>query len=113
VSDNPLIIDPALLADIRAQCQRRRAELEAAEALPGATIVPGLPQTAVAALPASLPIPTQESEAQRFAAAVDKMPAGVRRFFEREDPVGPHRWESDEDCEERHMRAELGGWPGG
>lgn len=104
-----LRIDPALLADIRRQCQERRAELEAAGRLPCLTIAPGSHMSAFAALPASPPI----TEAERFAAAIENMPARIRAFFEHEDPVSPHRWESTEDREERQRRASLGGWPGG
>src|SRR6516164_2241991 len=56
-SESGLIIDPAVLADIRAQCQRRRAELEAAGSLPVPTIAPESPQSAPAALSAPSPIP--------------------------------------------------------
>jgi hypothetical protein len=54
-NESGLIIDPAVLADIRAQCQRRRAELEAAGALPALTIAPGSSQSAPEALPAPSP----------------------------------------------------------
>jgi hypothetical protein len=54
-NDCGLIIDPAVLADIRAQCQRRRAELEASGALPAATIAPESPQSVREALPAPSP----------------------------------------------------------
>jgi hypothetical protein len=66
-NDCGLIIAPAVLADIRAQCQRRRAELEAAGALPPATIAPGSLESAREALPVPSPI----DEAERFAAAME------------------------------------------
>jgi hypothetical protein len=44
-NDCGLIIDPTLLADIQAQCQRRRAELEAAGALPPLALAPGASQS--------------------------------------------------------------------
>jgi hypothetical protein len=56
-NDCGLIIDPTLLADIRARCIRRRAELEAAGTLPPLTIAPGSSDNAIGALPAPLPIP--------------------------------------------------------
>ena len=110
-NDCGLIIDPAVLADIRAQCQRRRAELEAAGTLPPATIALGSREGAFAALPAPRP-PTQEAE--RFAAAVAEMPPKVRAFFEREESpyIPPHRRESDQDRVEREERASFGGWAG-
>jgi hypothetical protein len=52
-------------------------------------------------------------EAERLAAGVLEMPSNVRWFFESADAVPPHRWESDEDREDRQWRASLGGWPGG
>jgi hypothetical protein len=45
-NDCALIIDPAVLADIRAQCQRRRAELEASGQLPPLRLAPGCPVNA-------------------------------------------------------------------
>jgi hypothetical protein len=53
-NDCELIIDSAVLADIQRQCRARRAEMEAAGTLPPATIAPGAPQSAFAALPARL-----------------------------------------------------------
>jgi hypothetical protein len=54
-NESGLIIEPGLLADIQAQCQRRRTELEAAGALPAATIAPESPQSVREALPAPSP----------------------------------------------------------
>jgi hypothetical protein len=83
------------LTRIREACQRRRAELEAAGALPGLSIAPGSSQSAVATLPTSPPIPAQESEAERFALVVQTMPPRVRAFFEREESpyVSPRQLE--------------------
>jgi hypothetical protein len=84
-----LIIDPALLADIRAQCQRRAAELAAAPST--LTTVP-----------------------EPFAAAVQTMPAPVRAFFEgdQEPYIPVHRRESALDQEQRQLRESIGGWCG-
>ena len=68
-----LIIDPAVLADIRAQCQRRAAELERTEALRCSPHAPGLARERFATADVPPPIP----EAERFAAAVQTMPARV------------------------------------
>src|SRR5215467_13118163 len=96
-NDCGLIIDPALLADIQAQCRHREAELDAAGEL--------------LALP---PAPATLSEAERFAAAVVDMPANVRRFFQAEEPsVSMRQLESAGDRLEREVRANFGGWPGG
>jgi hypothetical protein len=56
-NESGLIIDPALLVDIRAQCEGRRHELEAAGTLPPSPIAPGSPQSACTTLGAPLPIP--------------------------------------------------------
>jgi hypothetical protein len=53
------------------------------------------------------------SEAEHFAAAVADMPAKVRRFFEREDPIASRRAESAQDSAERRLRESIGGWCGG
>jgi len=45
--------------------------------------------------------------------AVANMPETVAKFFEHEDPVPPHRWESEEDREQRERLSALGCWPGG
>jgi hypothetical protein len=84
-----MIIDPAVLADIRAQCQRRAAELGQS---PPATV----------------------TEAERFAASVPEMPARVRAFFEREEsPYIPmHRRETVLEVEQRLLRESFGGWCG-
>jgi hypothetical protein len=103
-----LIISPENLADIRAQCLRRAAELEAAGELQRLPIAPGRAQNDFPALPAPLPI----SEAEHFAAAVSEMPPRVRAFFALEDPVPPHRRESAEEREERKLRESFGGWCG-
>jgi hypothetical protein len=77
-----------VLADIQAQCRLRAAELERAEALQcPANVLEALPWRAtqsakVLALPA---IPATVTEAERFAVAVQQMPARVRAFFEREE----------------------------
>jgi hypothetical protein len=108
-----LIIDPAVLADIRAQCQRRRAELEATGELGRRPIAPGASEGAFAALPASPPTPDTLSEAERFALAVQTMPSKVRRFFEYEEPViSSRQCESIEERSERQLRSSFGGWPG-
>jgi hypothetical protein len=112
-----LIIDPQELARIRAACQLRAAELERAEALQcPAKALEGLPwrgteSTKVLALPA---IPATATEAERFAVAVQQMPARVRAFFEREDSpyVPAHRRESIEDRKQRQQRESVGGWCG-
>ena len=59
------------------------------------------------------PIPATLSEAERFAAAFQEMPAKVRRFFEPEDLFPPRRWESVEDRAQRERLTALGGWAGG
>src|SRR6516162_3469173 len=100
-NDCGLIIDPAVLADIRAQCERRRRELKAAGTLPPATIAPGASQSASSAAPASTPM----SEAERFGAAVPDMPPRIRAFFEREDPTPPQQPESTQERLEREARA--------
>jgi hypothetical protein len=52
----------------------------------------------------------QESEAERFAAAVPDMPANVRRFFQAEEPfVSPRQLESAQDRLEHEARASFGG----
>jgi hypothetical protein len=57
-NESGLIIDPAVLADIQAQCQRRRAELEATKTLPPLTIAPGSTESAfvLAKAPSSIPL---------------------------------------------------------
>ena len=108
-NDCGLIIDPALLVDIQAQCQRRRAELEAAGTLPGLTSAPGCSRVALVLAKVPPPIP----EAERFAAAVETMPANVRRFFQAEESiVSPRQLESAQDRLEREVRASFGGWCG-
>jgi hypothetical protein len=110
-----LIIDPQELARIRAACERRAAELAAAEALqwpanvPGALPWRGTQSAKVLALPA---IPATATEAERFAVAVQQMPPRVRAFFEAEDSVPAHRPESIEDREGRRLRESFGGWCG-
>jgi hypothetical protein len=54
------------------------------------------------------------TDAERFAAAVEAMPANMRRFFQAEEPiVSPQQRESDQDRLEREARASFGGWAGG
>jgi hypothetical protein len=109
-NESGLIIDPALLMDIRAQCEGRRHELEAAGTLPPSSIAPELSQGAAKALSVPQPIP----EAERFAAALETMPANVRRFFQADDPfVSPRQLQSAQDRLERQARASFGGWAGG
>jgi hypothetical protein len=60
-NDCGLIIEQALLVDIRAQCLQRRRELEAAGTLPAATIAPRSLQSVPAALPAPSSIPALPS----------------------------------------------------
>jgi hypothetical protein len=105
-----LIIDPAELARIRAACQRRAAELAAAQERQCPIEAPGPTQK----LPAALPLPPPIPLAERFAAAVQEMPARVRAFFEREEsPYVPlHRRESVGEREQRRMRESVGGWCG-
>jgi hypothetical protein len=103
-----LIISSEELTRIREACQRRRAELEAAGALPPLGIAPGSPQGASSSTKASPPIP----EAERFAAAVPDMPANVRRFFQHEEPAAFHQPESVENNAERRLRESFGGWCG-
>ena len=108
-NDCGLIIDPAVLADIRAQCQRRRAELEATGELGHMPIAPGTSEGAFAALPASPPM----SEAERFAAAIADMPANVQQFFLCEEPaVSTRQRESIQERSERQLRSSFGGWCG-
>jgi hypothetical protein len=57
-------------------------------------------------------VPSSVSEAERFAAAVEDMPAKVRAFFEREDPVQRVSWESVAERAEWELRQEIGGWCG-
>jgi hypothetical protein len=45
--------------------------------------------------------------------AVPNMPDSVTQFFEHEDAVPAHRWESAEARVQRERLANLGGWPGG
>jgi hypothetical protein len=106
-NESGLIIDPALLVDIRAQCEGRRRELEAAGTLPPNPIAPGSPQGASSSTKVSPPI----AEAERFAAAVSEMPANVRRFFQYEEPiVSPQQLETAQDRAQRQMREGFGGW---
>jgi hypothetical protein len=108
-NESGLIIDPALLVDIRVQCGQRRHELEAAGTLPPITIAPRSPQGASSSTKASPPI----AEAERFAAAVSEMPANVRRFFQYEEPiVSLQQLETAQDRAERQMREGFGGWCG-
>jgi hypothetical protein len=106
-NDCGLIIDPAVLVDIRTRCQRRGAELEAAKSAAVQAPVLSAPPT-----PANVPGQSSEQEAERFAAAVEAMPPNVRRFFEREEEATARRVESEEDRTERERRAFLGGWCG-
>ena len=93
-NESGLIVDPALLAEIQAQCRQRAAELEAAT----------LAESRL----------SSEQEAERFAAAVPDMPVNVRRFFQAEEAiVSPRQLESAQDRLEREARASFGGWPGG
>jgi hypothetical protein len=106
-NDCGLIIDPALLVDIRAQCEGRRRELEAAGTLPPSPIAPGSPQGLSSSTKASPPI----AEAERFAAAVSEMSTEVRRFFQYDEPiVSPRQLETAQDRAERQMREGFGGW---
>jgi hypothetical protein len=43
---------------------------------------------------------------------VSDTPETVARFFEHEDAVPLHRWESDKDSAERRLRESFGGWCG-
>ena len=113
-SCSELIINAEDLARIRAQCQRREAELQAT-GVPQRS--PSTPESLHKALPASsavLPLANAQQEAERFAAAVDEMPAHVRAFFEREESpyIPPPRRESDQARLEREGRASFGGWCG-
>ena len=93
-NESGLIIDPALLVNIQAACQRRAAELEAATSAQSRLF--------------------SEQEAERFAAAVADMPATVRKFFQAEEPlVSGRQSESVQDRLEREARASFGGWSGG
>ena len=87
-SESGLIIDPAVLADIRAQCQRRRAELEAAGSLPVPTIAPESPQSAPAALPALSPIPLAKTFCGLGNYPSHKSPADQRAKFEKRERIG-------------------------
>jgi hypothetical protein len=107
-SCNELIVDPELLVSIQRQCQERAAELEAAAVPPRLPGAPEHPQSVLAMAEVPPPI----SEAELFAAAIEEMPGDVRRFFEREEPVPPHRWESDEERAQRERLTDLGGWCG-
>jgi hypothetical protein len=44
--------------------------------------------------------------------AVPEVPESVAQFFEREDPVPPHRRESVGEREQRLLRESFGGWCG-
>ena len=108
-----LIVDPAVLADIQGQCRERAAEL-ARTGTPGRLMeVPGLSQSGFGMAQVPPPIPARLPEAERFAVAVQEMPAKVRRFFEPEDPAPPWRVESVEDRAERERLTDLGSWAGG
>jgi hypothetical protein len=107
-NDCGLIIDPAVLADIRAACQRRAVELEAARSTaPQDTSLP------VARPPTNSSLPGSEEQAQGFAAAVEAMPVCIRAFFEREEAVPAWQRESEEERTERERLTALGGWCGG
>jgi hypothetical protein len=58
-------------------------------------------------------MPAPITEAERFSAAVLEMPANVRWFFEREEPVPAWRRELEEERAERKRLTALGGWCGG
>ena len=104
-NDCGLIIDPTVLADIQAKCRQRAAELEAAGLLQQS---PGSPQSLLGAAVCLALI----TEAERFATAVETMPANVWRFFQHEEPVALHQPESVENKAERRLRESFGGWCG-
>jgi hypothetical protein len=106
-SCSELIISAEDLARIRSACQQRAAELAgASQPAPEAT---GLSQSANG----KLPDVGNLTDAERFAAAVEAMPANMRRFFQAEEPiVSPQQRESDQDRLEREARASFGGWCG-
>jgi hypothetical protein len=53
------------------------------------------------------------SEAERFAAALETMPANVRRFFQAEEPfVSSRQLETAQERIEREARSGFGGWCG-
>jgi hypothetical protein len=84
-----LIIDPAVLADIRAQCTRRAAELEAARSSAAQAAMPSAPKAL--ATPADL-VGSSQEEAQRFAAAASQRTAILRaRGSSPTAPVGVGR----------------------
>jgi hypothetical protein len=64
-----LIISPEELARIRAACQRRAAEFEAAKNI----AEPAAPPTPTLTPTSDNPLLSSEQEAQRFAAAIDGM----------------------------------------
>jgi hypothetical protein len=112
-NDCGLIIDPALLSDIQAQCRQRAAELEAAQnaatQAPQQPLAPPGSSQSTNGKSANL---TGLTEAERFVAAVADMPAGVRRFFQHEEPAAFHQPESVENNAERRLRESFGGWCG-
>jgi hypothetical protein len=76
-------------------------------------IAPESSQSAREALPDPRPSLATVSEAERFAAAVETMPANVRRFFQAEESfVSPRQLESAQDRLEREARGSFGGWCG-
>jgi hypothetical protein len=97
-----LIISPEDLADIRAQCLRRAAELRD-EPARSAAVQSVAPPASATPVPPQAVLSGSEQEALRFAAAIDQMPPRVRAFFERDDPIPPWRWESAEDRAERSL----------
>jgi hypothetical protein len=112
-SCSELIISAEELARIRAACQRRAAELEAATVSQCLPLAPGPSQSVCEALPIPPSIPATLSEVERFAAALEAMPANVRRFFQAEESiVSPRQLESAQDRLEREVRASFGGWCG-
>ena len=113
LSDDGLIVSAEDLARIQRQCRERAAELARTGTLGRPMEAPGSPQSGFGAASVQPPVPTTPTEAERFAAAVQGMPAKVRRFFEPEDPDSLWRdRESNADRAERQLREEIDGWCG-
>ena len=108
-NEGGLIIDAALLADIQRQCRERAAELARTGTLGRSVEAPGSSQSGALVVQGPPPIPATLSEAERFAAAVQEMPARIRRFFEPEDAFPPRRVESVEERAQRERLTDLGG----
>jgi hypothetical protein len=111
-NSSELIISPEELVRIQEACRQRAAKLAATGASQNSPIAPGPAQSACEALPVSQSIPATLTVAERFAAALETMPANVQRFFQHEEPAAFHQPESVENKAERRLRESFGGWCG-